>query len=165
MTLPTSSSELNLQPTDTTSVVLPEENKKVCADCTHLLGVRYNKEQSQSHWKCGHSNNVFNVNDPQGWRDDLVTGLRHRIFKLNPDIYTIRTQHCKGDWWEEYKQPVRTYYEEPTIGGKEVKPLATEEVFTAEALEEQAASAAKRVAELKQKSRAKKLSSTDLDNL
>lgn len=143
MTLPTSN------PQDTVTVVLPEENKKVCADCKHLIGVREATYET-SKWRCGHPNNAFSTEDPTGWRDDLVTGLRHRIFKLDTYIYNIRINNCQGNWWEEYQKPV--FYNEPTIGGKKAAEITpTEEVFTADDLKANKESAARRLEELRRK--------------
>lgn len=145
MTLPTS------DPQDTVTVVLPEENKKVCADCKHLIGVRESKYEIDK-WRCGHPNNVWESSDPGGWEDDLVTGLRHRRFKISTDIYVLRIsdQYCHGNWWEKYDKPI--YYSEPTIGGKKAAEITpTEEVFSATDLQANKDAAARRLEELRRK--------------
>lgn len=131
-----------IPPDSTITIVEEEENYKVCADCSHVLGVRYRTDEAANKWRCGHTNNVFHHEDKQGWSVDRVSGLKHRLFKISEDITVIRLHHCKGDWYEKYVPPVR----EPTIGGFEAKDL-TETVFDAEAIKKNREAAAKVIEE------------------
>src|SRR4051812_4009601 len=100
MTLPISEDSPNIPDKDSVAIaILPEENKKVCADCEHLIGKRYNTGEAEATWHCGHPNNVYPVEDSNGWEDNFVTGIRYRIFKISSRITDIRYEQCKGDWW------------------------------------------------------------------
>jgi hypothetical protein len=101
MTSQISESDNKVEQQDTIVAVLPEEDKKICADCTNLIGVRYATNEPRKYWRCGHPNNTGPSSAEETWRIDLVTGLKYRIFKIE-DIYTVRLEHCKGDWWEKY---------------------------------------------------------------
>lgn len=127
------------------------ENIKACADCVHLLGVRYRCDEAHQHWRCVHPNN------DNGIVQDIVTGLRYRVVKI-VDIYSVRLSACKGDWFEKYEAPNRTV---PTLSGLE----ATELTFDSSALEEGKKAAQERLAAIRAKRAGPKLSASDLDNL
>lgn len=138
-----------VSPQDTIGVV--EDDAKVCASCKHLIGVRYNTGEAEERWKCGHKNNT------QEWKNNLVTGLKYRIFVIT-EIKRTRYEHCKGDWYEEYLLPVK----EPTIGGLEAKEL-TEIVFDPDAIKRNREAAAKVIEERRQnKNKLSGLKASDL---
>lgn len=138
---------------------IPPEEGRFCADCESLIGVRYNKEDVATRWNCGHSNNA-------SWAEpNLVTGIKYRIFKI--PIIELRygipkpgVEFCglEGKWYKKYEEPKR---ELTSIGGKDVKELATDQVFTQEDLEESRRKAEQRLQEVK----ARKLNKGDLNNL
>lgn len=113
---------------------VPEEQGKFCADCTHLIGVRYAKEEAEKRWKCGNPKNTVE------WKMNNVTGIKYRIFSWN-DIMHVREQECKGNWYEKYEHP--EYHSVDTIGGEE--PVIFDEAAMAAGKE----AAAKRLADLK----------------
>lgn len=147
-TFPTSDpKDTAVGPQDTIGVV--EEKEKVCVDCMHLIGVRYKIDVAKG-WNCGHEKNH------DYWEKDLVTGLKHRIFKIE-DIYHVRLNNCKGNWWELYTPPAPK--ESISIGGS--VPVE----FDNEELNKNREAAARRLQEVKDRKAGKKLTDTDLKSL
>lgn len=126
------------------------EKAKACVDCVYLLGIRHRINDAAEMWRCCHPENVV------GWEVDLVTGVKHKKFKLTESIYIARLEHCKGNWWELYVQP--QYSPLATICGLEPTELMDEET-----LRKNRKAANKRIEEIKAKKR--KLSSDDINNL
>jgi hypothetical protein len=121
---------------------VPDTEGKFCADCKHLIGVRYKPEAAN--WNCGHPENDNGMSDA-----DLVTGLKKRMFKHS--IYNLRYYPNKniipnpcdqaGNWYEKYTPP--NYDVVDTIGGEE--PVIFDEAAMAAGKE----AAAKRLADLR----------------
>lgn len=92
---------------------IPPEEGKFCADCEHLVGVRW-KEDSDN-WKCGHPRNA-KEGDP-----DLVSGMKIRLFKYPirdlrySQSFTDNTEWFNGEkgkacgkeglWYKKYEAP------------------------------------------------------------
>lgn len=80
---------------------VPPEEGKFCADCKHLIGVRYMKgTEDLTKWRCGRPENIKEE------RLNLVTGIKKKEFH-QIDIYPVRYNLCRGNWYEEYVEPER----------------------------------------------------------
>lgn len=121
-----------------------ETKLKSCESCARLIGVRYNTELADKIWRCGHPDNVRPFEDKDAWITDLVTGKRDRWY-LQPDIYAVRYNQCKGIWYEEYVPPVRE--ELRSIGGQ----TGTEIIFDDATLEANRKAAQERLKELRER--------------
>jgi hypothetical protein len=148
MTLPTSEPITKEEQEEGIIASADGEKLRFCADCSHLLGVRYRTEEPEN-WKCVHPENL--IKNEKVW--NLVTGIQEYIREYKQsDIFKLRSdsQLCgpKGSWWEKYEKP--EYKKEPTIGGKEATAL-TEEVFNKEELDANAQAAKERIAEMRKK--------------
>lgn len=79
--------------------------RKHCAACKHLIGVR-GKPETVQNWTCGHSNNIISETT------DLVTGQQIIIRKIQ-NLHVLRAmttpELCgpEGLWFEVYIPPER----------------------------------------------------------
>lgn len=91
---------------------VPPEEYKFCTDCKHLLGIRYQRDDT-SNWRCIHPRNL----KENRVELDLVSGIKkyHRVYHYE-NLYDLRksdgiTLHGEpvcgqsGLWYEEYEEP------------------------------------------------------------
>jgi len=134
------------------------EDGPYCVSCKHLIGIRSQGELAGSYryqdqittWKCGHSKNTIPSEEPEAFFIDTVTGRRNRVYTVWL-IKDVRLEHCKGNWYEEYVQPVREsssiHTKDSTIGGQS----ATEIIFDEAAVKAGREAAEQRLKQLREK--------------
>lgn len=138
-----------------TEEAIDSNGQKFCADCKHLLGVRYKDDTEK--WRCLHPNNLLENRE----ETDLVLGIKKYIRIYGQEsLYFLREspRHCgkEGKWFEHYEEPDHST---ATIGGKDPVEL---EIFDDATLKANREKAAERMAAIKAKG---KLSKDDLSNL
>lgn len=143
-----------LETSDIVEGIAPEE-ERFCADCKHLIGVRYKPEIKN--WQCGHPNNILKT------KTNLITGIKEKIFiragydGLEYLRYKDEIDTCGrvGKWFERYEERS----EPPTIGG-----MQPSEMLSEEDLKKNREAAQRRIEEIKQR-KVRKLNESDLTNL
>jgi hypothetical protein len=100
---------------------------KFCADCSHLIGVRWNTEEI-SKWRCGHKNNIVEE------KINLVTGIKKKLF-IREDINYLRNTDTpdvcgpSGRWYERYIKDDRPELDPaPTVSPRRKKDATPDDL-------------------------------------